>query len=394
MKGSFPRCWKCGYEWALCADRAHVPQEYRQAQQAQQQTYNQGTTEGYAPPWNGEPWQEKSTQSPRSKSRRPSQRAKRNQNQHQGQAQKGKGKGKEGKSKDPYAQQMPAHVPPMMPQMLQYPPPNMMPMQYNQGLGKGMPPPPLGPPPGHFGAPSSSTSWVPTMQMMPAPVPSFPATSTVNAEEQKAELNAQKKLTQLLGAMKKEEETLSPTLQNMAHQMQKKDERETTKGVCDAAQKLGKMKEQLLDAEQARAQYLSQWKTFLQQSVTKWREFAAQFNASDSAHQAAILNAHMEVRKAQKKFDQSTKRDQAKGDDSKVEEISDEDEEPDMEIEALRGAGAQKIQDGMQVIVSSLVELSESADQLEQRVKRPRKSKEEEAKTAEDGSAPAAPSFG
>eukprot|EP00435_Cladocopium_sp_Y103_P071354 s102_g37.t1 len=314
---------------------------------------------------------------------RPSQRAKRNQNQnqHQGQVQKGKGKGK-----DPYAQSMPAHMPTMMPPMLPYPQPPMLPMQYDPGLGKGMPPPPLTPPPGHFGAPSSSTSWVPTMQMMPAPVPAFPAAPSLDPEEQKAEMKAQQKLTQLLGAMKKEEETLSPTLQTMAHQMQKKDERETTKGVCDAAQKLGKMKELLLDAEQARAQYLSQWKTFLQQSVIKWREFAMQFNASDSAHQAAIRNAHLEVRKAQKKFDQSTKRDSVKSGDQKIEEISDEEEEPDMEIEALRGAGAQKIQDGMQVIVSSLVELSESADQLEQRVKRPRKSKEEEAQVAEDGS--------
>eukprot|EP00435_Cladocopium_sp_Y103_P061385 s483_g23.t1 len=259
------------------------------------------------------------------------------------------------------------------------------------GYGKGMPPPPTAPPPGQFGPPASSPSWAPNLQMMPTPVPFVPVATAEEVEEQQAEMKAQQKLNQLLGAMKKEGDSLSPNLQSMAHQMQKKDERENTKGVCDAAQRLGKMKEKLLDAEQARATYLSQWKTFLQQSVTKWQEFSTQFNATDSAHQAAIRAAHLDVRKAQKKFDQSTRRDLAKSGDSKVEEISDEEEEPEMDVEALREGSAQKIQDGMQVIVSSLVELSESADQLEQRVKRPRKAKEDEAKPEGEVSGP---SFG
>eukprot|EP00435_Cladocopium_sp_Y103_P036275 s2688_g9.t1 len=393
MKGSFPRCWKCGTEWEYCMDRSHVPQEHRQQPQPWP-SYHQGQSEQTAPPWQGGPWQEQKSQSPRTKSRRPSQRAKRNQNQNQHQEQSGKGKGK---GADYFAQMPPSHVPPMppmMPMMLPYPQPGVASvpvMMPDKGYGKGMPPPPLTPPPGQFGPPAPSSSWAPTLQMMPTPVPYAPVVPAEETEEQKAEMKAQQKLNQLLGAMKKEGDSLSPNLQSMAHQMQKKDERENTKGVCDAAQKLGLMKEKLLDAEQARAQYLSQWKTFLQQSVTKWQEFASQFNATDSAHQTAIRNAHLEVRKAQKKFDQSTKRDLAKSGELKIEEISDEEEEPDMEVDALRGESAHKIQDGMQVIVSSLVELSESADQLEQRVKRPRKSKEDDAKAAEEVSGP---SFG
>eukprot|EP00435_Cladocopium_sp_Y103_P038359 s3102_g10.t1 len=388
MKGTFPRCWKCGYEWAQCADRTHVPQEHRGQQPAQPPAYAHGQQQSYAAPWTGEVWQDSTNQSPRSKSRRSSPRAKKNQNQ--GQAQKGKGKGAEY-----FAQPMPPTLP-MMPSMM----PSMpsMPMPYThpgmptipmqapeKGFGKGMPPPPLGPPPGHFGPTPATSMWAPSMQMMPTPVPFAPVMSPEETEEQKNEMKAQQKLSQLLGAMKKEEETLSPSLQSMAHQMQKKDERDTTKGVCDAAQKLGNMKEKLLDAEQARAKYLSQWKTFLQQSVTKWQEFASQFTASDSAHQAAIRAARSEVRKAQKKFDMSTKKaGQADGGESKIEEISDDEEEQEMEVEAFKGESAQKIQEGMQVIVSSLVELSESADQLEQRVKRPRKATEEEAKAQEN----------
>eukprot|EP00435_Cladocopium_sp_Y103_P070076 s4_g34.t1 len=386
MKGSFPRCWKCGVEWYYCADRQHIPQEHRQAPQP----YDQGTQD-YPPPWSEETW--KAPSSPRTKTRRPSNRSKKN---AQNQAPKGKGKGPE--QYGPPAHVPPQMIPPMMPMMMPYPhqhAPAMPAMTPDKGYGKGLPPPPLGPPPGQFGPLMSSSSqggsWAPTIQMMPTPVPFAPVASEEEIAEQQAELKAQQKLNQLLGAMKKEGDSLSPNLQSMAHQMQKKDERENTKGVCDAAQKLGTMKEKLLDAEQARAQYLSQWKTFLQQSVTKWKEFASQFNATDSAHQAAIRQAHLEVRKAQKKFDQSTKRDQAKSGDLKVEEISDEEEEPDMEVDALRGESAQKIQDGMQVIVSSLVELSESADQLEQRVKRPRKAKEDEPETEEGV---AGPSFG
>ena len=44
MKGTFPRCWKCGSEWNQCNDTSFVPPEYKQA-------YDQQT--GHQVPWMG-----------------------------------------------------------------------------------------------------------------------------------------------------------------------------------------------------------------------------------------------------------------------------------------------------------------------------------------------------
>ena len=57
--------------------------------------------------------------------------------------------------------------------------------------------------------------------------------------------------------MKKEEDTLSPNLQSMAHEMQKKDERDNTMATISAVKGLGDAKEALLEAENARARSLS-----------------------------------------------------------------------------------------------------------------------------------------
>ena len=275
----------------------------------------------------------------------------------------------------------------MGPMMMPYCPQTPVPMMMDKGFGKGMnypaqvPMPPLPPPsaplPGTM-APVAPPTWVPNMQMMPIPIPpAMPASSTEDLE-QKAEATAQKKLNKLLAAMKKEEDALSPQLQNMAHTMQKKDDRDHTKNAVTAVKALGDAKEALLEAESARAQLVSQWKTFLQQSMVKWQEFTAQFQASETAHQARIQAAKLEVSRAQRRFDQASKTVKS-GEDAQV--ISDEEDSDVMDVkdeELIPDESATKIHEGMFSIVKSLEALSESADQLEQRVKRPRRSVEED----------------
>jgi hypothetical protein len=64
-------------------------------------------------------------------------------------------------------------------------------------------------------------------------------------------------------------------------------------------------------------------------------------------------------------------------------QVSDDEEDVDLQDDPGDGSsdqqdqGAQRIHDGMNMIVNSLVELSASADLLEQRVKRPRTDKED-----------------
>ena len=189
--------------------------------------------------------------------------------------------------------------------------------------------------------------------------------------------------------MKKEEDNLPPHLQSIAHEMQKQDEKNSIKTLSQAVRVLGDAKQDLLEAENARAQLLSQWRLFLQQSVVKWRKFSASFHASESAHQQGVMAAKQAVKPAQKTLDIGSKKEQS-GKEGTV-TISDDEADKDALDDVMEGPhneSVQRIHQGMDSIVTSLEELSTSADQLEQRVKRPRVS-------APDGNASSpAPPFG
>ena len=144
----------------------------------------------------------------------------------------------------------------------------------------------------------------------------------------------------------KEEDNLSPHLQSIAHEIQKQGEKSSIKNLSSAVPALGDAKQELLEAESARAQMLSQWKTFLQQSVVKWREFAASFQASESAHQQGVQAARYAVKRAQKAFGLASKREQAGKDGPYTISDSDAMEDP-------HGESVQRVQDGMSSIVTS-----------------------------------------
>ena len=95
------------------------------------------------------------------------------------------------------------------------------------------------------------------------------------------------------------------------------------------------------------------------------------------------------MKRAQKAFDLASKREQAGKDAAYT--ISDSDTEViDDVMEDPHGDGVQRVQAGMNSIVASLEELSSTADQLEQRIKRPRTSEGE----AGGATTPTAPPFG
>jgi len=391
MKGTFPRCWKCGQEWVTCNDGAFIPPEHRQ-----QQSYNQQA--GQQPPWSNQQWQDSNSGSwsPRTRTRKPNRGRKQNRGNGQWQGgeqslpSKGYGKGQE--------QFAPAQV--AMPPFMQFP--TMMPQYSQMMMQPPLPPPPLidkgtgkGPgstAPNSGAAPAGSAMpWGANAQMMQFPMPPMgppmPACSTSTAEPlsgAKQDGPAQQQLNRLLKEMKKEEDKLSPHLQSIAHEIQKQGEKSSIKNLSSAVRALGDAKQDLLEAENARAQMLTQWKQFIQQSLAKWREYTASFQASENAHQQGVQAARLVVRRAQKAFDAASKREQA-GKDGALTISDSETEIADDVMEDPHGDGVQRVQDGMNSIVASLEELSSSADQLEQRIKRPRTSE------GDAGTAPAPP---
>ena len=395
MKGTFPRCWKCGQEWVNCHDATFIPPEHRQ-----QQPYNHNA--GQQPPWDNQQWQgsNSGSWSPRARAKKPRGRKQSKGNgQWQGGDQqhhlKGHGKGQE--------QFAPAQVamPPLMPfpAMMPHYPPMMMqpplppPPLIDKGAGKGS---------GSTSARSGTVpmnppaSWSINGQMMQFPMPPvgppMPTCSTSTPDTSgglKQDGPAQQQLNRLLKEMKKEEDKLSPHLQSIAHEIQRQGEKSSIKNLSSAVRALGDAKQDLLEAENARAQMLTQWKQFIQQTLTKWREYTASFQASESAHQQGVSAARQVVKRAQKAFDLASKREQAGKDAAYT--ISDSDTEViDDVMEDPHGDGVQRVQAGMNSIVASLEELSSTADQLEQRIKRPRTSEGE----AGGATTPTAPPFG
>lgn len=95
-------------------------------------------------------------------------------------------------------------------------------------------------------------------------------------------MSAQQKLNKIVKAAKKEGH-LSPEFQTLVHAEMKKDDKESTNDFLAAVKAHGKAKESTMEAESARMQLWSQWRIFLQQSVINWKEYIAQFQASEVA---------------------------------------------------------------------------------------------------------------
>ena len=200
----------------------------------------------------------------------------------------------------------------------------------------------------------------------------------------KQESSAQQKLNRIVKAAKKEDH-LSPEFQDLVHAEMKKDDKESTNDLLDAVREHGKAKESLLAVESARRQLWSQWRVFLQQSVIKWKEYTAQFQTSEVAFQTQMQEATANLRRTQRRVDVAKKRAVALGTDEAI-TVPSEDEmdetEAKEEEDLPRDESAQKIAEGLNQVVNSLTMLSESADRLEPKPKRPRK--EQSASAPED----------
>lgn len=191
-------------------------------------------------------------------------------------------------------------------------------------------------------------------------------------EEQVIGMKVQEKLNKIVKAAKKEE-NLSAEFQSLVHAEIKKDNKECSRNLHTAVTALDRAKEAQLEVETARLQLWSQWRVFLHASVSKWKEYTAQFQAAEAAFQTQAQEAGLNLKRAQKRLDLAKKRMDA---DNKEEAyaVSSEEETEEMDAqEPIIDESAQKIQEGLKQVVTSLEVLSESADKLEPKAKRPRK---------------------
>ena len=157
---------------------------------------------------------------------------------------------------------------------------------------------------------------------------------------------------------------------------------------------IGRAQTDVAEAEAARLRLVTSWRTFLQYSVARWKEYAALFQSQETAIQEQISGAKEKLAHAQHQFGRTSEAVR----DGAIQEISDEETSNDPEMkqvkeEPMRSEAAQKIAAGLTQVVHSLQELSDQAEAEERKAKRIRKSSEAVGPGAESSlpSVPAGP---
>ena len=284
LKGHMPRCGWCGEAWQNCYDPAFVPgdrapstpRKYQEQPAATPWTAQQ-QTDSYTQ-WGQEQGPVR-YQSPRPKTRRRPGR--------------GRGRAQQGA----YTQHVPPPVPPPVPQ---------------KGAGKGVhasapahsqllaPPPP----PPAFLTPSHQA---PASQIAPTAVATDTAApdNTGFAPAVAAPSEAEIRLKSLMRELRKApEEKLTPAIQEEMKKNTQREQDMDAKGLHRAVNDVKKARRAVSSAVSARAKLMTDWKTFLQQSVVTWKEYTLMFQTQEKTLQDNLVAAQEGLAQAKKSFEE------------------------------------------------------------------------------------------
>ena len=345
-KASMPRCAWCGKTWQEVMDYTYQPGNAQAPPSSSgAASWNQG---GY-----GNAHGRKAT--PRRKSRR---RSHNGGQQSQG-GQQGApvgaaqyyppGNWAPNMNTGPYAQFPMAQPPAAPPQQFAPPPP---------------PPLPQGP------VPAPDQFWTQQMQQMPV-LNSVPTTGPTTPQSP-----AEVHLQNILGALRQSEETWTPEIQQAVQKVDHSNLQLNLGQVHASVFEIGRAKTEVAEAEAARLRLVTSWRTFLQYSVSRWKEYAGLFQSQEATIQNQISAAKAQLAQAQRQFGKTSEvvRDGAV-------QISDEEEGNSPELkqakdEEMRSEASHKIAAGLTQVVNSLQELSDQAEAEERKAKRHRGSGE------------------
>jgi len=227
------------------------------------------------------------------------------------------------------------------------------------------PPPPL--PQGPVSAPDQF--WLQQMNQMPV-LNAVPAAAQ-NATPTAAELHLQN----ILGALRHSEETWTPEVQQAVQQVDQTNLQLNLGQVHASVHEIGRAKTEVAEAEAARLRLITSWRTFLQYSVSRWKEYASLFQSQETAIQNQIAAAKAQLIQAQRQFGRTSEvvRDGSIpiSDD---EEGVDNAESKQVKDEEMKSEATHKITAGLSQVVNSLQQLSEQAEAEERKAKRLRSS--------------------
>eukprot|EP00435_Cladocopium_sp_Y103_P023103 s2333_g5.t1 len=296
-------CGQCGRHWADALDGSYThPQRSGSQRGGSQQnwTYSQWTDET---PWANQTWDN---------GRRPSQSPR-----HGPRSQTPKGKQSKKKRKD--KKQMEQHQ---------------------------APPLPTSPWTGNAGGKGNALSSAP---MSPA-------------NENKNEPKSDQKLRQTWVALKKNESSLSPELQQLVQETIMVQSQDVTRQLYSAVSRLEQAKKTLQYLRASRQNLHNVWKNYIEESVSRWKAFCEQFDTQDKDLSRQLQEALTNVQLAQTGLEISKKEakegEQSEGTEVNMVEVSDDDGAENLEANGVL------LRQGMGDMLKSLESLKHHAESM------------------------------
>jgi hypothetical protein len=203
------------------------------------------------------------------------------------------------------------------------------------------------------------------------PVLNAAPTAAMSSTPSAAELHLQN----ILGALRHSEETWTPEVQQAVQKVDQTNLQLNLGQVHASVHEIGRAKTEVAEAEAARLRLITSWRTFLQYSVSRWKEYASLFQSQETAIQNQITAANAQLVQAQRQFGRTSEVVR----DGSI-QISDEEDGTDnselkqVKDEEMKSEAARKIAAGLSQVVDSLQQLSDQAEAEERKAKRLRSS--------------------
>ena len=183
-------------------------------------------------------------------------------------------------------------------------------------------------------------------------LPSVPATSSGEATTLSTGVASQQ-LRDLVGALKKDQDKLSPEVVTLLQQAQIQDSRNTTRQLHVAVSQLGQTRKSLQDLEKAKLTMYQSWATFVSDSLDRWTSYAEDFKAKDIELNKQIEEAKKAVYRSKENFVNTQKSSGAANADT-LTVISDEEETV---------AAPEGVAQGLDAMMNGLQEMKRNRDE-------------------------------
>ena len=155
--------------------------------------------------------------------------------------------------------------------------------------------------------------------------------------ELKVDSKSDQKLKQIMAALKKNESSLTPELQQLVQENAKNQSQDITRRLHSAVSRLGQTKKTLQQLRASRQNLHNVWRNYIAESVNKWQQFCEQFEEQDTDLSKQLTEAIQAVQTAENCLESTRreakeeKEDETKEDQEEMVDISDEENPEQLE---------------------------------------------------------------